>query len=401
MSETTLPKVRGFRFAGLPCGIKKKAGARDVGLIVADEPCAAAAVLTKNLVRAAPCEITAERVKGGKLQAVLVNAGCANAATGKAGMKAALEATAAVAKALGLDESLVAPSSTGVIGVVLPAQKIVGNAEKLAAALSEDAALDFSDAILTTDRGRKVSHRTVEAGRRTYTVLGIAKGAGMIHPNMATTLGYVVTDAPVSRGFLKKALRDAVEVTFNRISVDGDTSTNDTIVAMASGAAGGSTLKGEDKASRAFGEALRQVLEDLGKMIVSDGEGAEHLVRIEVSGTRKDAEAVQVARTIATSPLVKTALHGCDPNWGRILGAAGRAGVDFDPSRAEVRIGDVTVFTKGLPCMDGPTEAKANAVMKLPEYRIEVVLGRGKGRGHYFTCDFGHEYVKINADYRS
>lgn len=398
---TALPAVRGFRFAALACGIKKAEGALDVGLIAADEPVPTAVVLTKNLVRAAPCELTEQRVKGGKLQAVLVNAGCANASTGKPGLVAARVSTRAVAAALGVDEASVAPSSTGVIGVVLPAEKIVARAGDLVAALSADGASDFARAIMTTDRWPKTALRTFKIGKSEVVLLGIAKGAGMIHPNMATTLGYVVTDANASSAFLRRSLRAAVEQTFNRISVDGDTSTNDTIVLMASGEAGNPSLTGRDTASARFVEALTGVLSDLARSIVRDGEGAEHVVRIDVVGASSDGAAVTVARTIATSPLVKTALHGCDPNWGRIMAAAGRAGVRFDPAHAEVRIGDVVVFAKGIPAGDALTEKRASEVMSRAEYTITVRLGRGRGRGHYDTCDFGHEYVRINADYRS
>jgi len=397
----SLPIVKGFRFAALACGIKKKAGALDVGLIVADEAVPAAAVLTQNLVRAAPCDLTEERVKNGKLRAVLVNAGCANASTGKPGLKAAKASTKAVADALGVGEDEVAPSSTGVIGVVLPAEKIVDRASDLVADLSDDGAGRFAEAIMTTDRWSKTATRTVKLGKTEATIVGIAKGAGMIHPNMATTLGYVVTDAKASSAFLRKSLRDATEQTFNRVSVDGDTSTNDTIVIMASGEAGNSTLTGRDAASEKFVAALTSVLDELARSIVKDGEGAEHLVRIEVIGATSDAAAVTVARTIATSPLVKTAIHGTDPNWGRIMAAAGRSGVRFDPGHAEVRIGDVIVFAKGVPTGDETTERRASEIMARDEFTIGVRVGRGRGRGHYYTCDFGHEYVRINADYRS
>lgn len=399
MSE--LPLVRGFRFAALPCGIKKKAGALDVALLVADEPVPSAAVLTRNLVRAAPCELTAERVEGGKLQAVLVNAGCANAATGKEGAAAAKRAAKAVADALGVDEALVAPSSTGVIGVVLPAEKIVARAGDLVADLAPNGARRFAEAICTTDRWTKTASVKVKLGRAEATLLGIAKGAGMIHPDMATTLGYVVTDAKASPAFLRRALREATARTFNRISVDGDTSTNDTLVVMASGAAGNETLTGRDAPSERFVAALADVLESLARSIVRDGEGAEHVVRFEVVGATSDAVALTIARSIATSPLVKTALHGCDPNWGRILAAAGRAGVAFEPNRADVVIADVPVFRKGSPCMDEATEKRASVAMKQAEYTVTVRVGRGKGRAHYDTCDLGHEYVRINADYRS
>lgn len=397
----SLPIVRGFRFAGIPAGIKKKAGARDLALVVADEPCTAAAVLTKNLVRAAPVEITRARASGGRAQAVLVNAGCANACTGKLGDRAARESTRVVAEALGVEDETVLPASTGVIGVVLPSEKIVRAADALVADLSADGAARFAEAIMTTDRGPKTSFRTLTFGKEEITVLGIAKGAGMIHPNMATTLGFVLTDARVGRSFAKKTLREATELSFNCISVDGDTSTNDTIVLMASGAASKKKVEDTPRFAKLFAQAVREVLEDLGRMIVADGEGAEHVVRFEVSGAATDAAARKVAATIATSPLVKTAIHGCDPNWGRIVAAAGRAGVSFDPSQVRVTIGEVVVFDKGLPFGDEGTERRASETMKGAEYTVRVSLGKGRGQAHYDTCDFGHAYINVNADYRS
>jgi glutamate N-acetyltransferase/amino-acid N-acetyltransferase len=397
----SLPIVRGFRFAGIPAGIKKKAGARDLALVVADAPCTTAAVLTKNLVRAAPVEITRERVRSGKAQAVLVNAGCANACTGKAGERAALDSTRAVAAALGIHDASVLPASTGVIGVVLPGEKIVAHADALVRDLSDDGAARFAEAIMTTDQGPKTSSRTITVGKETVTVLGIAKGAGMIHPNMATTLGFVLTDARIGRAFAKKTLREATALTFNCISVDGDTSTNDTIVLMASGASGKKKLEDTPKHAKLFANAVREVLEDLGRLIVADGEGAEHLVRIDVTGASSDLAARKVAATIATSPLVKTAIHGCDPNWGRIVAAAGRAGVKFDPDAVRVQIGDVVVFDRGLPFGDAETDKRASDTMSAAEYVITVALGKGRGRAHYDTCDFGHAYINVNADYRS
>lgn len=397
----SLPIVRGFKLAGVPAGIKKKAGARDLALVLADAPCTTAVVLTKNLVRAAPVEITRARARGGKAQAILVNAGCANACTGKAGERAAYASTAAVADVLGIDEAKVLPASTGVIGVVLPSEKIVAHAQALVDDLSADGAARFAEAIMTTDRGPKTAHRTLVVGKETITVLGIAKGAGMIHPNMATTLGFVLTDARLGRSFAKKTLREATALSFNCVSVDGDTSTNDTIVLMASGAASKKKLDDSPKDAKRFATAVREVLEALGRMIVADGEGAEHLVRFEVTGASSDAAARKVAATIATSPLVKTALHGCDPNWGRIVAAAGRAGVRFDPEQVRVTIGDVVVFDRGLPHGDAETERRASETMKAAEYVITVSLGKGKGRAHYDTCDFGHAYVNVNADYRS
>lgn len=391
------PKVKGFRFAGIAAGIKAN-GKPDLGLIVADEPVAAAGVYTRNRVRAAPVEIAEERTRKGKLRAVLVNSGNANACTGVPGRKAAERATAAVAKALGVSPSLVAPASTGVIGALLPADKIVDAVPRLLDAIGADKASDFARAIMTTDRWPKVAARTLKIGGTTATVLGVAKGAGMIHPDMATTLAFVVTDAGASPALLGKLLREATDVTFNAISVDGDTSTNDTILLLASGKAG--TVKAGSAEAKRLRAALEDVLGALGRSIVKDGEGAEHVVTFEVTGARSDADARKAAKTIATSPLVKTALHGRDANWGRILAAAGRSGAVFDPDVAEIRVDDVKIVHKGMP-VGKEAEAKAAAIMAGLEYTVSVKLGRGPGRARYLTCDMGQSYIAVNASYRS
>jgi glutamate N-acetyltransferase/amino-acid N-acetyltransferase len=391
------PKVRGFRFAGIAAGIKSN-GKPDLGVIVADEDVAAAGVYTKNRVRAAPVEIAQKRTRKGKLRAVLVNSGNANACTGKPGEKAALAATAALAKRLGVSAELVAPASTGVIGALLPSDKIVDAMPRLLDAVGTDKASDFARAIMTTDQWPKVAARTITIGKETATVLGVAKGAGMIHPDMATTLAFVVTDAGASPALLQKLLREATDATFNAISVDGDTSTNDTILLLASGRAG--TVKAGSKDAKKLREALEDVLGALGRSIVHDGEGAEHVVTFEVSGARSDADARKAAKTIATSPLVKTALHGVDANWGRILAAAGRSGAVFDPSVATIHVGDVQIVRGGMP-VGKDAEAAAASVMKGLEYTVRVSLGRGPGRARYLTCDMGKSYIAVNANYRS
>lgn len=401
MTDEQLPdSVPGFRFGGVAAGIKKD-GALDLGAIVADEPAAAAAVLTRNRVRAAPVEIAQARVEGGRAQAILVNSGNANACTGKPGERATRGTTAAFATALGIGDELVLPASTGVIGALLPAEKIQSAIPRLVRSLAPTGWRDFARAIMTTDRGPKIAARTLTlGGKRTAHVLGIAKGAGMIHPNMATTLAFVVTDAAVPSAVLRRSLRAATDDTFNAITVDGETSTNDTIVALASGAAGGTPIRKLDRDARRFDDALREVLSDLAQMIVADGEGAMHVARIEVQGAANEAAARAAARRIATSLLVKTALHGRDPNWGRILSALGTAGIAFDPSRVEIRFDDVTVVKKGVTL--GPTaEDRAREVMKRSRFTILVRLGPGRARAHYDTCDLGAEYVRINAGYRS
>jgi len=393
-------RVKGFRFAGVHGGVKAD-GVLDMGLIAADEPATAAAVFTTNRVRAAPVVIGERRLLGGACQAVLVNSGNANACTGKQGRQSALALTRATGAVLGVPQSLVVPASTGVIGVQLPRDEMMAAIPALVDDLSEGGAARFSRAILTTDRGPKVARAEVKVGWTRCRILGVAKGAGMIHPNMATTLGFVTTDASIHRTTLRRMLVRAAEQTFNRATVDGDTSTNDAIYALASGAATGRDVAEKSAAGRSFSEALTEVLERLAKKVVSDGEGAQHLVRVEVRGTKSDTDAVQIARTIASSQLVKTALHGCDPNWGRILAAAGRSGVGFNPDHVSMRIGQVLVFDDGMPVMTPKTEARAATIMKRREYTIAVNLGRGRGLGHYWTCDLGHEYVRINADYRS
>ena len=315
-------------------------------------------------------------------------------------MAAARTSTAAVAKSLGIDASLVLPMSTGVIGVLLPAEKIVAHAAPLVAGATADGLEGFSRAIMTTDRGPKRAEAEVRIGGKRVRVVGVAKGAGMIHPDMATTLACVVTDARVSATLLRRALRTATDATFNALTVDGDTSTNDTIVAMASGAAGNAPPRAGDAGEKALVAALTQVLGALGRLIVADGEGAEHLVTVRVEGAPTDAGAKAIARAIATSSLVKTALYGKDPNWGRVLAAAGRAGVPFDPSRASLDVGEVRLVTGGL-AVGGDTDARAHAVMLRPEYTLTLRLGAGRGAASYLTCDFGTEYVRINADYRS
>lgn len=390
------PPVAGFRFSGVAAGIKAN-GTPDLAVIVADAPCAAAGVFTRNRVRAAPVELATARVRKGRLAAVLVNSGNANACTGAAGMRAAEVTTRALAAHLGVRPELIAPASTGVIGKLLPTSTIVHALPSLLERLGPDAS-DFARAILTTDRWPKVAARTFRVARTEAVMLGIAKGAGMIHPDMATTLAFVVTDATIDPRLLREMLRKATDATFNAISVDGDTSTNDTIVALASGRS--AEIRPASKAASAFGDALTDVLGALARSIVADGEGARHVVTLEISGGRTDEEARKAARAIATSPLVKTALHGRDANWGRILAAAGRSGAVFDPARARIRVGDIEIVRRGM-AVGAEAEQAAARVMAEPAYTIAVSLGAGPGRARYLTCDLGPSYVEINANYRS
>ncbi len=393
-------RVKGFRFSGVHAGIKPD-GRLDLGLVVADEPAVAAGVFTRNRVRAAPVVISERRLRAGLCQAILVNSGNANACTGREGQASALALTRAAASTLGIATKLVVPASTGVIGAQLPRRKIEQAIPSLVSSLSASGGGAFSRAIMTTDRAPKVAEAKLKVGQTSCRVLGIAKGAGMIHPNMATTLAFVTTDATIGRGVLQRFLGQATEGTFNRATVDGDTSTNDSIYALASGAASARRIDAQGTLGKRFRAALEEVLEALARMIVADGEGAEHLVRIEVEGARTHADAVQIARTIACSQLVKTAVYGCDPNWGRILAAAGRSGARFNPDHVSIRIGRVEIFRGGRPLMTAKSEARAATTMKQREYVISIRVGRGRGLGHYWTCDLGHEYVRINADYRT
>jgi glutamate N-acetyltransferase/amino-acid N-acetyltransferase len=383
-----VPEVPGFRFAGLAAGIKKT-GLPDLGLAVAERPVPAAAVFTQNLVQAAPVKVARERIRSGYAQAALVNSGNANACTGAPGLAATLASSAAIAAALGIDVALVLPSSTGVIGQLLPADKIVAAAPALVDKLAVHGAGDFAQAIMTTDKSQKTAYRKLAVDGGEVVLLGVAKGAGMIHPRMATTLAFVFTDANVSPALLGGALSRATECSFNVATVDGETSTNDMVLVMASGATGAPLREGSDVAMR-----------ELAEQIVADGEGANHVAEVQVSGTDSDADARTIAQRVATSLLVKTAMHGKDANWGRILSAAGMAGVVFDPEVVSIAIDDVTIVRGGLG-LGASAEAEAQKIMAGPRYSIRVQVGPGKGKASYLTCDIGHRYIDVNAGYRS
>lgn len=389
--------VPGFRFSAISAGVRKD-GRIDVALAAADGPAAVAGVFTRNLVRAAPVEVALQRVRTGVTRAVLVNSGCANACTGKAGLDATLDSTAAVAQALGADPSAVLPASTGVIGAVLPAQRIVERAGELVGKLSSEGADDFAAAILTTDRWKKMASTALKTDGGHATLLAIGKGAGMIHPDVgpphATMLVFLFTDALLGGDELQQALVAGCEQTFNACSVDGDTSTNDTVLALASGASGRKVAAG------VLAEGVFEVCDALARSMVADGEGTNHTVELRVRGLATHEEARRVAKTVATSLLVKTALFGQDPNWGRLLAAAGRAGVSFDPSEACIQVGLVEIVRDGVGRGRGAEEL-AKAIMQEPSFSIELSLGRGPGSARYLTSDLGHSYVDVNAGYRS
>lgn len=394
------PRVAGFRFSGIHCGIKADEKL-DLGLIATEEPVVAAAVFTKNRVKAAPVLVGEERIERGRVQAVLVNSGNANACTGEDGLRAVRDTCGAVAEELDVDMGYVFPASTGVIGVPLPVDRIESAVVRLVAELSEDHAQRFAESIMTTDRWVKVSQVNFEVeGHQPATVLGIAKGAGMIHPNMATTLCFLMTDAPMSSSFLRTTLRLAVDNTFNAITVDGDTSTNDTVLALSSGKVNVEPLRGSDRDAKNFGAAMNQVLHELSHSIVKDGEGAKHVVTLEVYGAPSEAAARQVARHVSNSLLVKTAVHGCSPNWGRLVMAAGTAGVMFDPAKLEIRFDDVVVVRKGV-AVGGSSEELAREVMGQAEYHVGIGIGSGPAKSSCIFCDIGDTYVDINSSYVS
>lgn len=399
MSETFLPRVRGFKFAARSAGIKKS-GRLDLALIYSEVPARCAGVFTTNKVVAAPVVVSQPRIGKGLCQAVLVNSGNANACTGEQGLRDALLCGKLAARSLGLPEDLVAVASTGVIGVPLPVAKFEQHIPLLVPELDAGSAAQVAEAIRTTDAFVKVSSRQGSSGGQSYHLVGLAKGAGMIHPNMATMLAYVMTDAQVEPAFLDQALRAAVADSFNVITVDGDTSTNDMVLILSNGQSGSSELHADSEDGKSFAALLKEMLIDLAKMIVRDGEGATKVVEICVQGATDGEAAVQVARSVATSNLVKTAFFGEDANWGRIIAAVGYSGIAVDPNRIDIFFDEVPVVKNGIGT-GKDLEAQATRVLKKPEFRVLIHLHGGSGEGRYYTSDLNYDYIKINADYRT
>jgi glutamate N-acetyltransferase/amino-acid N-acetyltransferase len=387
----------GFRAAGVAAGIKAT-GALDLALLVSDRPAHAAAVFTTNRAQAAPVLVSREHlaVSGGVARAIIVNSGCANACTGDAGLQVARGMAAHTAELLGCTAEQVLVASTGVIGVALDVDKIRAALPSAVGALGADHGPQAARAIMTTDPFPKEAAARLSIDGREITIGGMAKGSGMIEPMMATMLGFVTTDAAVPPSLLSRALREAVDETFNAITVDGECSTNDCVMLLANGASGVSV----DETSYAFFvQGLRAVCLRLALDIVRGGEGATKLVTVTVSGGASPAEARQAAKVIANSLLVKTAIHGGDPNWGRLIAAAGRAGVAFDLSRASVMIGTIVLFKDGKP--HDELAPQAASYLKNKELTVLVDLGAGTASSTVWTCDLSAEYVKINADYRT
>ncbi|HUF47353.1 MAG TPA: bifunctional glutamate N-acetyltransferase/amino-acid acetyltransferase ArgJ [Vicinamibacterales bacterium] len=393
----------GFRAAGVSCGIKRRSADAvaplDLALLSADAPVPAAALFTTNKAVAAPVLVSRERLEAsGRRAAVIVtNSGCANACTGASGLSVARAMADAAAAAVGCDPMHALVASTGVIGVPLSLDKVRLGIDAARLALRTDAGDDAAAAIMTTDPFPKSFAVIVETPDGRYTIGGMAKGSGMIEPRMATMLGYLTTDARVDPAVLDAALRHVADRTFNAITVDGEPSTNDTIFALASGTAGVTVERADD---RHFVEALMAVAGHLAREIVRGGEGATKLVTVRITGAATAADARLAARAIANSPLVKTAIHGADPNWGRLVSAAGRSGADFRLDEASVCIGDVALFVRGVPYDERAAEAAA--VLRGQEMTVVVDLGTGGGHDTtMWTCDFSAEYVRINAEYRT
>ena len=388
-------RVRGFRFAGVAAGIKTKVGALDLGLVVADNPSPAAAVFSANKVKSATIYVTKDHIRAGKLQAVTVNSGCANSFTGRAGIKLAEDSCHAVGVALGISPRLVAPNSTGVIGHLYDLGKYEMGVNAAAAALRETGIEDFTRAIMTTDTRPKMAHAKLRLGGRSVTIAGAAKGVGMIAPNMATMLAYIVTDAAATAAGLRAALKFSVPSTFNAITVDGDMSTNDTVILMAGGAAGNRAMSAADR--ERFNRAVRDVCAALARELVRDGEGATKLVTIRVRRARSVSDAERCARQIANSPLVKTAFFGCDPNVGRIVMAAGSSGAHVEAEKLTLAIGGVRVASRGA--LQIAALPAAQKKMREAEFVVDLDLGLGAASATILTCDLSYEYVKINAEY--
>jgi len=387
----------GYRAAGVSAGIKANGGL-DLALLVSETPATASAVFTVNRAQAAPVLVSREHLErsGGVARAVIVNSGCANACTGEGGLAAAYEMAAETARLAGCAVDQVLVASTGVIGVALPMDRIRAGLPIAFGALGADQGSAAARAIMTTDPSPKEAAVTVDIDGRTVTIGGMAKGSGMIEPMMATMLAFVTTDAAVPRPLLDRALRDAVNDTFNAITVDGECSTNDCVMLLANGASGASV---DETTYDRFVHALKTVCLTLALGIVRGGEGATKVMTITVTGASSDEEARRAAKAIANSPLVKTAVHGGDPNWGRLIAVAGRAGVDFELSRAAVMIGSTVLFKDGRPHDEAAPQAAQ--YLKGRDISLSVNLGAGGASSTVWTCDLSAEYVRINADYRT
>ena len=387
----------GFQTAGVASGLKKN-GKKDLGLIYSEVPATVAAMFTRNLVKAAPVLLDQQRTANGSCRAVIVNSGNANCCTGEQGMQDAIRMGRLAAQGLKVDEEDVLVASTGVIGEPLPVEKIETAAPNLIKALAADGLSDFAEAIMTTDTVAKVVSSRGKLAGKSFTVSGAIKGAGMIRPDMATMLCFVMTDIVAQPQVLQQTLNKAVDRSLNRMTVDGDTSTNDTVLLMANGH---STVKViSENQKDVFQAVLNEVMIGLAKWLIKDAEGATKLVEIVVKGAKTKAEAHKIADTVANSPLFKTALFGEDANWGRILAAVGRAGITVDPEKIDIFFGSAQMVKSGFGC-GKEAEAEATRVLKQDEFTVTIDLNLGPEAETVYTCDFSIDYVKINADYRT
>ena len=392
-------QVPGFSFAGVSAGLKKD-GKRDLGLICSEVPAQAAGLFTTNRVKAAPVRLDMERIKKGICQAVVINSGNANACNGPRGLKDARKIALGVSKHLGIHERLVLVSSTGVIGVPLPMPAIERNIRRLTNDLSPDGWMKTVESIMTTDTSQKIEVATCRIKGERVKLCGMVKGAGMIEPHMATMLSYLVTDAKVKAPMLQKMLRDVADDSYNCITLDGDTSTNDTVLLLANGKADHPIIDRMGKDERIFRSMLLEVCQNLAKSLVKDGEGATKFIEVAVKGARNREDAQKVAYSIANSPLVKTAFFGEDLNWGRVMCAVGYSGAPIDPDRIDVFLDKVPIVKRGVGL--GETfESRARKVLKEKSFKVTVNLHQGKGEFSVFTMDLSFDYVKINASYRS
>ena len=393
----SITSVQGIKATGIHSGLKRKR--KDLALIFSDEPCNVAGTFTLNKVKAAPLLVSQELIdKGGKVKAILVNSGNANACTGDRGYADALKSQKYCAKKLGIKQDEVVISSTGVIGEYMPMHILKTGIETIVNQLTDDGGIKAAKAIMTTDLIEKTFAVKVQLSSGEITIGGIAKGSGMIMPNMATMLSFITTDAKIETILLKELLLQSVKNSFNKISVDGDTSTNDMVVLMANGMSE-VTIEANSKDAELFFEALQAITIEMAKMIVVDGEGASKLVTVAITGCNNDNDANLIAQTICNSPLVKTAIYGSDANWGRILSATGRSGVDLDPSKVEIKFDDMLILGKDY--QHNFDEEEATTVLSKNEITISVNLNAGNGKSTWWTCDFTEKYIEINASYRS
>jgi glutamate N-acetyltransferase/amino-acid N-acetyltransferase len=389
---------KGFLAGAAPCGLKKAGD--DLAIIFSERPAVAAAVFTQNLVQAAPVLVSREHLRFRTDRAIVVNSGGANACTGEQGLNDARGTARMVAEYFNCDDREVLIASTGVIGVQLDMDKVASGVREATGTLSRGAGFRVAEAIMTTDTMPKRAVRSVRIGDSMVKIAGVAKGSGMIHPDMATLLSFVTTDAAISKAALHAALKRAVNLSFNRVSIDGDTSTNDMLAVLANGGAGnGQITKPEGADFERFAKTLTEVCRDLAIQVARDGEGARKLITIRVRRAPSERDASKIASTIATSPLVKTAIAGADANWGRILAAAGRSGVKFDPSKVEIKLGDLTVARRGMGLPF--SEARALEILKRDEVAITFDMRQGEAEVTEWTCDLTEDYIRINADYRS